>query len=226
MSTDPYSGTRLLEDMQSATNYNHHVAALMAKYARGEKILEIGAGLGTMAQLLKERHDKNVHCFEPDESLRQKLSQQGLSTLATFPNDNEKWDTIYSINVLEHVRDDRALVGQMAQGLAPGGVVIAYVPAFMLLYSSVDKHIGHHRRYTAETLKHLFSEMNVLRCEYADSLGFLAGLTFKAFDNGTGQVSKSSIQMYDTFAFPISKMLDAGLRHLVGKNVLIVAENP
>lgn len=223
--TEPYPGLPLLEDMQAATNYNNHVADLISRHARGTKILEIGAGMGTMAELLKARQ-KNVHCFEPDPTLYQSLNDKGLTTVSQFPSPTEKWDTIYSINVLEHVENDRALVEQMRQSLAPGGVIITYVPAFMLLFSSVDRKIGHHRRYTSQSLSQLFSEMKILRCEYADSLGFAAGLAFKAFDNGSGTVSKSSIALYDTFAFPISKMLDTGLRHFIGKNVLLVAENP
>lgn len=225
MSTPPYSGVSLLENMESATNYNNHVADLILRHRRGTKILEFGAGTGTIAAVLKDRN-VNVECWELDPGLREQLKKRNLTTISSFPNAPQKWDTIYSVNVLEHVDNDREAVQLMSGQLTPGGVIIAYVPAFMLLYSSVDKNIGHHRRYTADSLKSVFSGMNILRCEYADSLGFFAGLAFKALDDGSGHVSSSSISMYDTFAFPISKMLDVGLRHLLGKNVLIVAENP
>ncbi len=223
--SESYSGGVLLEDMESAKNYNGHVADLITRHWRGTQILEFGAGRGTMTRLLQAR-EKNVHCWEPDPQLQQHLRAQGCATVERFPDGSKKWDTIYSINVLEHIEDDRSVVAEMAEALAPGGVIIAYVPAFMLLYNSVDKQIGHHRRYTAESLKALFSNLRVVHCEYADSLGFFAGLAFKAFDNGSGQVSKSAITLYDTFAFPISRILDAGFRHLLGKNVLIVAEKP
>lgn len=219
----PYSGTLLLESMESAVNYNSHVADLVEKYSLKGPLLDFGAGTGTFARLLKKR-GRTIECLEPDNNLRTRLINEGFSTFASSDSVSQKFNTIYSINVLEHIENDKEAIQTIGRLLAPQGRAIIYVPAFMLLYSSVDKNIGHHRRYTAESLSALFEGFKILRCEYADSLGFFAGLAFKALDSGHGHVSEKSIRLYDQFAFPISKLLDVGMRHLLGKNVLLVAE--
>lgn len=219
----PYTGTRLLESMESAVNYNTFIADLVEKYAHGETVLDFGAGNGTFARLLKKR-GLSIECLEPDDELRLRLQKEEFTTHDSLSSLARCFDTIYSINVLEHIENDQEAVQNISKALKPKGIFIAYVPAFMILYSSVDKMIGHHRRYTAENLKPLFKDFTILRCEYVDSLGFLAGLAFKTLDRGDGHVSEKAIRFYDQFAFPVSKMLDVGCRHLFGKNVLIVAQ--
>lgn len=209
--------------MESAVNYNTFIADVVEKYASGETVLDFGAGNGTFARLLKKR-GRRVECLEPDLDLRSRLQKEGFTTHESLTSLTLHFDTVYSINVLEHIEDDHEAVQSIHRVLKPKGILIAYVPAFMVLYSSVDKMIGHHRRYTAESFKSLFKDYKILRCEYADSLGFIAGLVFKTMDRGDGHVSGKAIRFYDQFAFPISKMLDVGCRHLFGKNVLIVAE--
>ncbi|MCC6137567.1 MAG: class I SAM-dependent methyltransferase [Bdellovibrionaceae bacterium] len=225
MSQEPiaYSGTSLLESMESAVNYNSHIADIVSKYCTGKNILDFGAGNGTFARLLTKRLIP-VQCLEPDLFLRERLQAEGFTSYASLQEAPHKFDCIYTINVLEHIENDPLAVREMHSALKPKGIVVAYVPAFMSLYSSVDKKIGHHRRYTAESLAALFKDYKIIRCEYVDSLGYFAGLAFKALDKGSGNVSESSIRIYDQFAFPVSKMLDVGLRHLFGKNVLLVAE--
>ena len=75
-----------------------------------------------------------------------------------------------------------------------------------------------------DSLKKLFADFEIVRCEYADSLGFFAGLAFKMLDSGDGHVSPQSIRIYDQWGVPISKLLDVGFRNLFGKNVLLVAK--
>lgn len=219
---EPYSGTDVLESMESAVNYNNYIADILAKHCRG-KTLDFGAGNGTFARLMKKR-GATIECIEPDTPLRKRLESEGFKAYTSLKQAPHKFDSVYTVNVLEHIDNDGAAVRELIDSLKPGGTIVAYVPAFMSLYSSFDKKIGHHRRYTTESLLPHFQGLKILRCEYVDSLGFFAGLVFKAIDPGNGQVSQSSIRIYDRFAFPISKILDAGFRQLFGKNVLLVAE--
>jgi SAM-dependent methyltransferase len=56
-------------------------------------------------------------------------------------------DTTICINVLEHIEDDEAALRQFWQILPSGGRVVLTVPALMRLYGTIDKAIGHYRRY-------------------------------------------------------------------------------
>ena len=52
--------------------------------------------------------------------------------------------------VLEHLEDDRTAMGEIARVLAPGGVLVATVPANPWRYDWLDHWAGHQRRYTPE----------------------------------------------------------------------------
>jgi hypothetical protein len=58
------------------------------------------------------------------------------------------------LNVLEHVEDDVTALSNMADLLWAGGRVILIVPAHGRLYGSMDRAIGHFRRYTRRSMAH------------------------------------------------------------------------
>ncbi len=91
---------------------------------------------------------------------------------------DEKFDTIIYIDVLEHIQDDKKEIQKAMDLLAPGGHLIILSPAFNLLYSPFDKAIGHYRRYQKKNLKLLLPEYILpVRLRYLDSLGFLMSLS-------------------------------------------------
>lgn len=62
------------------------------------------------------------------------------------------FDTVLCINVLEHMADDAAALRRANQLLAAGGRVVVFVPAGSKLYGSLDRGVGHQRRYDKEEL--------------------------------------------------------------------------
>src|SRR5437588_738887 len=61
------------------------------------------------------------------------------------------------------------------------------------------------------------------RCSYADSLGFLAALAYRAVGNRSGDLNPRSVTVYDRFAFPLSRALDHVTGRLFGKNLALIA---
>ena len=61
-------------------------------------------------------------------------------------------DTIICLNVLEHIKDDGAALEGLEEMLCPGGRLILLVPAHRVLYSTLDKHLDHFRRYNRSGL--------------------------------------------------------------------------
>jgi SAM-dependent methyltransferase len=63
-----------------------------------------------------------------------------------------EFDAIGAFDVLEHIENDRLVLGQMWQALKPGGVVLITVPQHPFLWSSFDEKSFHKRRYTRPEL--------------------------------------------------------------------------
>ncbi|HUK14242.1 MAG TPA: class I SAM-dependent methyltransferase, partial [Thermoanaerobaculaceae bacterium] len=66
-----------------------------------------------------------------------------------------RFDVVICLNVLEHIADDTAALGQIARWLRPGGKLLLQVPAHPALFGAVDRALGHFRRYTRRDLSAL-----------------------------------------------------------------------
>ena len=222
-----YTGTDNLEIMADAVKYNNYLTNLiLSNIHHGDKILDIGAGIGTFS---KRVHDKghNIHCFEPDSVQAEIIKSNGLPVATSMSEiDTASLDFIYSLNVLEHIEDDVGALRQWFTLLKPGGRMLIYVPAFQFLYSSMDEKVGHFRRYRKNELIHKseLAGFSVVSAEYADSVGFFASIAYKYLNKGSGDINSSALIFYDRILFPISKVLDFILHPIVGKNVFLIVE--
>ena len=62
-------------------------------------------------------------------------------------------DLVGSFDVIEHFADDAVPLTAARQLVRDGGAVALTVPAFPALWSKFDEQVGHHRRYTRQTLE-------------------------------------------------------------------------
>jgi SAM-dependent methyltransferase len=226
MTEERYAGTDNLEVMREAVNYNRWLIDLVARRARREdRLLDFGAGVGTFAIALSKQGFR-VECVEPDPGQRREISAYGL---AAHPDlvaiSDGAIDFAYTFNVLEHIEDDRGALAALAGKVRVGGTLLVYVPAFDLLYTSMDRKVGHLRRYRKRDLceKVRAAGFDVQEAAYGDSLGFFATLAYRAFGSGDGDIDRAALRLYDRFVFPASRAIDAVAGHVVGKNVLVVA---
>lgn len=73
----------------------------------------------------------------------------------------ERVNAVLIMDVLEHVKNDAALLACAVEALAPGGYVVLTVPADMRLWSSHDERFGHFRRYDMRTLQSLWEALPI-----------------------------------------------------------------
>jgi SAM-dependent methyltransferase len=221
-----YSGAANLEIMEAAVRYNGYLLGLITPLASGgRRVLDFGAGSGTFAAEL-QRRKVDILCVEPDAGLRQALEAKGLRAYADPQGiARESIDLVYSFNVLEHIEDDAAALRKLRRVLKPGGRLLLYVPAFMILYSAMDRRIGHVRRYRKNALAELVrrARFAVDDVRYADSLGFLAALTFRTLGPASGELNPRAVRVYDKYLFPLSRALDVCLDPVIGKNLVLRA---
>ena len=136
-----HSGGENLEVMREAKKYNRFLQQLVRRYGDGaETALDFGAGIGTFSGSL-DISPRQVHCVEPDPAARIQLRQTGFQTheqLSELADSSVSF--IFSLNVLEHIDDDLAILKEMFRVLKPGGRVLIYVPAFASIpYGRIGK---------------------------------------------------------------------------------------
>jgi SAM-dependent methyltransferase len=224
---EAYSGVENLEVMSAAENYNRFLLETVRRYApaRG-RILDFGAGNGEFAVPLSKR-GLDVTALEPDALLRSKIAEQGVRAVAGSEElPDGAFDYIYTLNVLEHIEDDLGALEALHSKLRPGGRLLVYVPAFPILYTSMDAKVGHVRRYTRRTLTTAVAGAGfaIEEVRHVDSLGFLAALLFKAIGSKDGTINVRALRLYDRVAFPVSRLIDLAAERWIGKNLLLVAK--
>jgi len=225
----PHGGENL-EVMAEAENYNEFLCDLVRRYAgKSESVVDFGAGIGTFSNCL-ELAPEHVHCVETEATSRQVIVAKGFNA---YENVSELRQVVipyvFTLNVLEHIEDDVAALGDLFRLLAPGGRLFVYVPAFPALFTSMDSHVGHHRRYRLRGLVKRVEDAGfvVEKSAYTDALGFFATLAFKLFDKPEpAPLNPKLVRFYDRVLFPLSRLLSIPLGKVLGKNVFVVATKP
>ena len=230
MADQAYHGIDNLEVLADAVRYSRFLADSVVQSGRGcRTALDFGAGTGSLSSMTRARGIE-VACVEPDPRLRAILQEQGFQVYAGVGSVADRsQEYIYSLNVLEHIEDDEATLAALYSKLKPGGRFFLYVPALQFLFSSMDKKIGHYRRYHKNGLLRIVRRAGFVieRAEYADSMGVFATLLYKAIGSRKGDVSRTPLRIYDRLVFPVSRVLDrAGCSRWFGKNLLVVARRP
>lgn len=218
-----YSGEQNLEVMKLAKNYNNHLINLISSNIpdNASNILDFGSGDGYFAKNIQRQIKKDVICLEPADNLQKYYNTKPLSNLNEI--EDNSIDFIYSLNVLEHIEDDKAIINEFYRILKSDGCVFLYLPAFDCLYSSMDKLVGHYRRYSKSDLARLFDKNKWEGySQYVDFTGYFITLLFKFIGNKNGTISPLSIKIFDKVIFPISLFLDKiTFGKILGKNIVI-----
>ena len=216
----------------------------------GNRILEIGAGIGNMSSwlpvrerlVLSETHLAFVQQLERlvasrPESVRDRMRVHRLELAkpdAILELAPERLDTIVSFNVLEHIEDDRAALTTLVQLLeaGPAGVrkrLISFVPAHAWAYGEMDRSFEHFRRYEAGEFSKLLSEVAPrasIRTQYFNLFG-LAGWVFQGRVLGRTEIGERAIRTFEAlcpYIAPVDDFLHRRLKVPFGQSLLAIAE--
>ena len=153
-----------LENLGEAERFNRWVLSRFEHHL-GEDVLEVGCGSGTFTVLMAARgHRVTGIDIDPSyvETAKQRVAKFsgcrvacGDATAADWP---ERFDTVVALDVVEHIEDDHAFLRRLARVLRPGGKLVVKVPAAPSLMSTLDRVVGHHRRYDKASLRETFRD--------------------------------------------------------------------
>jgi SAM-dependent methyltransferase len=223
---DRLAGT--LDALEGADAYADWVVSLFADRLGG-RILEVGAGVGTMTKRLAEFGD--VVAVEPSSRSAELLAAAtaddprvevvagDIEAIAPTP----AFDNAVLINVLEHIPDDVAFLEELRRRLAPGGTLLCFVPAHAWLHSRFDDQVGHLRRYRRSTLAEALGAagFEIEQLRHVNAPGALAWLASARLLRMSP--SPRSAGLYQRTVLPLAQKVEDGRELPFGQSLVAVA---
>ncbi len=201
----------------------------------GRRVLEIGCGLGNFARHLINR-ELYVGIDISEESVAHAMDVYGSYpnmhvcladvTDTTFGDLRHfDIDTVFSLNVFEHIEDDITALRNARRVLRPGGTLILVVPAHDWLYGTMDRSIGHYRRYNKQKMAGRLSQagLTCITQRYINALGSIGWLI-------NGKILRQDVPPTGQLHFfnrlvPLLKRLERSMDMPFGISLLTVARN-
>jgi glycosyltransferase involved in cell wall biosynthesis len=154
-------GSHTLARLSRAPNFNRWMADAIREYC-GNRVLEIGSGIGNLTRRLVPRVQYVASDINPLylDVLRGLSSERpymqtrycDVTEPSSFPRLEGGYDTVVCLNVIEHVESDRAALENIRSVLADGGRAIILVPHKQWNFGTLDTALGHYRRYSKQSL--------------------------------------------------------------------------
>jgi glycosyltransferase involved in cell wall biosynthesis/phospholipid N-methyltransferase len=196
-------GSQILGRLGRAPRFNAWMADTIRPFC-GQRVLEIGSGVGNLTQRLIPRRqyvasDINPLYLQTLAALREdrpylETAYCDVTDLASFPRTEDGYDTVICINVIEHVPDDRAALVNIKSVLWNGGRAIVLVPQGQWNFGTLDEVLGHQRRYSKEAIRALarecgFEVTDIIDFNRLGSLAwFINGKVLRRRNFGLGQI--------------------------------------
>lgn len=229
-----FEGEKTLESISVANKFNRWMYDAISPYCNG-KILEIGSGIGNISNFfLKNGYDitlSDIRSQYRDFLTQVIVADRVLNIDIVHPNfENEykdllgKFDTVFALNVVEHVKDDVVALRNIQKLSSKDGTVVILVPAYQSLYNEFDKQLYHFRRYTKNTLRNIIPlNTTIIKEKYFNFMGILGwfivgGILKKEI------IPKGDMKIYDFFV-PFFKIVDKLLFNRIGLSCIIIFKN-
>ena len=168
--TDIYkdAGPEILDVLSDTPNFNRWMADTVRPFL-GAKVMEMGAGIGNLSRHLVPRRKRYVVTdIDPEHlaRLHTRLHHRpnvevhacDLTRAEDFAPFAGQMDTVVCLNVLEHVGDEMSSLRNLLSVLKPGGRAVVLVPQGQSAYGTLDRVLGHYRRYSKADLERKMRE--------------------------------------------------------------------
>jgi SAM-dependent methyltransferase len=221
------------ERMRFASNYFDWQANLVLPHL-GQRVIEIGCGLGNFTRYMLDRElviglDIEPACAEKwAGNFPQQRNLIGHAMDVTSPAfldlKQHRPDTVVCLNVLEHVEDDVTALRHMHQVLPAGGRALLLVPAYEALYGPIDHNLGHYRRYSKQPFAELATSLGFRsRMRYMNVVGCL-GWWLNAKVLRKTEQSEDQIKFFDSTIVPVLSRLEAAVEPPFGQSIFAILE--
>jgi SAM-dependent methyltransferase len=226
-----YTGSLTLEVLEGADKYNQWIFESISPYLNST-VLEIGSGIGNISSFIKNKDSITLTDIEPVflTLLKKKFNIKNYTVryfdITKDPNKTNinKYNTVFGINVLEHIEDDVAALTNLKKLINKSGNLVLLVPAKKKAYNKLDKNLGHFRRYEKNELilKLNKAGYTIIKIQYFNALGLLSWVVRNYISNQDTQLSKKQVALFDNIV-PLLKIIEKYIRVPIGISLIVVA---
>jgi len=213
-------------------NYNQWIFNKLKPFI-GKIILEVGCGIGNLTKYFTQYKKLTCidNCLEFIKHMQIDFPQvefynYDITDTEVLKIKKNGFDTIICVNVLEHIKDDIQALKNMHNLLQSNGKLLLFVPALGMLYGSIDKKLGHFRRYSKSELIEKITKTRFVieKIEYNNFLGlfgwFINSRIFK----------KERFPILQTIFFdkfiPVTASIEQKITIPIGMNLFVVVRKP
>lgn len=226
-------GHEILANFALARRFNRWMSDMIAPHL-GERICEIGSGIGNISRFLPKKELLTVTDNDPvyinllKNAFRNydgvTVAKADLTCDADFDSlERVGYDSVVCLNVLEHIEDDKAALLRMKRILQPDGRIILLVPQHKWLYGTYDANVGHCRRYSRAELEKLLDDAGFV-LESSRGFNFVAmfGWWLNAVLLKRQTMSKVQMKFFDLLV-PFMRLLESVIE-LPGISIICIAK--
>ncbi len=203
---EPY-GKEYLNNLNGTPAYVQWITSLLRPYL-GDRVLEVGAGIGTMTGRLMGRRLEYVACENAPlyyDSLKNRfLRTPHVRVRQLTPDKNSdyqelrEFDTAICLNILEYVSDPGAVLANLHGSIKPGGRLLLLVPQGKGLMGSLDRKMGVKRRFASREMKEMLVAKG-FEVEQVHQMNKISKLVWFLNSKvlGADHISKLSLKLFD-----------------------------
>ncbi len=231
-------GEETLKTIVLANHFNRWMYQTIKPWCQGD-ILEIGSGIGNISDFfiqdgasvfLSDIRDGYCNTLREQYGNRNNLAGIEKIDLADpdfgqkFSHHFNRFDTVFALNVVEHIFDDRQALANCHKMLKPGGNVVILVPAYQWLFNNFDRELEHYRRYTRKKLASLFrgSGFNIIHSQYFNAAA-IAGWYVSGKLQHHRIIPASQMRLFDRLVV-LFKLFDRLIFNSFGISVIMVGK--
>jgi len=199
--------------------------------SKKDKIIEIGAGTGSVARMLNENgYDLSIgeiHEHGIKYALKNNQAKLPIYQFDIMKNPfKNHFDVVGLFDVLEHIKDDELAIKYIYTMLRDNGKIIITVPAHMWLWCEDDEVSNHYKRYELDSLKELLKQEG-FRIKYATNffISIIPLLYLRTKSNSSAKIKINPIIniILSTISNIENKFLNL-ISSKIGGSIIIVAE--
>ena len=184
----------------------------------GDRVLEVSAGIGNIAgrlmgrrmlYMVAEKDPLHLHTLRnrflrtPNVVVR-RIDPEVPADLAGLEN---RFDTVLCLNVLEYLDDPARVVHALGAALEPDGVLVILVPHGPRLFGTLDRSLGHKRRFGSAEARRLL-ESQGFAVEKIYGFNKAGAPPWWAYSKlfGARRISKPVLKIFDKTVWVLSRL--------------------